>query len=235
MSLNNIVNQYAGSDNEILESVRQHTETSGKLLSSEVVIMYLVKHNLYTTFLESENPLCAATRFTLASLGEFNFIKSHSKGLMNIQSLEILIDQGIATEGFKMDLINEANTAVTPYINTTIQDIWAVTKPANWVFVTDNVINNKRTDITARLKLVFSEEVSGTNIIKYKVSGRMSHEVEYIPIPITNNTLELDVTQNTSFLDIKLPFDRLTQQYKLELKGPWEGSIVSAEYTGLVS
>ena len=46
MNLLTVVNQYSGTDEEILEQVRNHEEVQGKLLSSEVITMYLVKHNL---------------------------------------------------------------------------------------------------------------------------------------------------------------------------------------------
>ena len=88
MNLLTVVNQYSGTDEEILEQVKNHEEVQGKLLSSEVITMYLVKHNLYSIFLNSDNPLCIATMRTIFSLGEFNFILSQSKGLMNIFYLD---------------------------------------------------------------------------------------------------------------------------------------------------
>ena len=48
MNLLTVVNQYSGTDEEILEQVRNHPVVEGKLLSSEVVTMYLVMHDLYS-------------------------------------------------------------------------------------------------------------------------------------------------------------------------------------------
>jgi len=233
MNLLTVVNQYSGTDEEILEQVRNHEEVQGKLLSSEVITMYLVKHNLYSIFLNSDNPLCIATMRTIFSLGEFNFILSQSKGLMNIFSLDLLIEAGIATSALKEDLISEANPTSTPYYNVKLEDIMGILHPDTWKLVSDSIINNRREATTIRIKV--SPAVTTEYDCTYKVSGRLGNSDEFLPIPQNTKIINIPLVKDEDiFFDITLPFDRLVQQFKVEIKGPWAGSLTSVEYIGIV-
>lgn len=234
MNLLSVVNQYTGSDEEILEQVKQHSVNKGKLISSEVVTMYLVKHSLYTTFISSDNPLCIATMATISNLGEFNFILDSAKGMLNIRSLDLLISLDLATEEFKTDLLAEANSISYPFENTTLEEIKAVTKPDSWKLVSSNIYNNKRTPTVIRVKIL--PNATTKLPCMYKTYGRLPNTENFVPLPqsLTEVTIPLEEGTET-FYDITLPFDRLVHQYKLELKGPWDGSITEVEYIGTLS
>ena len=233
MNLLTVVNQYSGTDEEILEQVRNHPVVEGKLLSSEVVTMYLVMHDLYSSFINSSNPLCLAATRTMDSLGEFNFIQATEKGQINIRSLDLLISQGLASEEFKQGLIAEANPVSLPFSNITLQDIMGILHPDTWKLVSDSIINNRRETTTIRIKV--SPAVTTEYDCTYKVSGRLGNSEEFLPIPQNTRMINIPLVKYEDiFFDITLPFDRLVQQFKVEIKGPWAGSLTSVEYIGIV-
>lgn len=232
MNLLTVVNQYSGTDEEILEQVRNHPVVTGKLLSAEVVTMYLVVHDLYTTFVQSDNPLCIAAIRTIDNLGEFNFIEATEKGQMNIRSLDLLISQGLATEELKQGLVSEANQVEYPFSNVILEDIKEVKYPDTWKVVSDSIINYKRFDTVVRIKIKAAETTNKLSM--FRVSGRLPNSSSFIAMPQLTTTFNAPLTENEEILyDITIPFDRLIKDFKLEIKGPWAGSIISVDYIGI--
>lgn len=232
MNLLTVVNQYSGTVEEILEQVRNHPVVEGKLLSSEVVTMYLVMHDLYSSFINSSHPLCLAAIRTMDSLGEFNFIEATEKGQINIRSLDLLISQGLASEELKQGLLAEANPITFPFSNTTLQDIMGILYPDTWKLVSDSIINNRREATTIRIKI--KSATTTDHSCMYKVAGRLGNSDEFLPIPQNTKIINIPLEKDEAiFFDITVPFDRLVQQFKVEIKGPWAGSLTSVEYVGV--
>jgi len=234
MNLRDVISLYNGTEDEILEQVQNYKEIQGKLVSSEVVTMYLIKHDLYSSFMNSDNPLCLATMNTIYSLGEFNFIMGTVKGEMNLQMLDLLISQGLASEELKTDLISEANSEAIPWENETIYDIWQVTRTPSWILL-GTITNNRRSDIKIRAQLTYSEDAltRGVGSLDIKMLGRLPSGSRYTLIPDMSTIKTLDVSEPTVFVDITLPFDRLIQEYEVQIRPDWEGFLQEVQYLGI--
>jgi len=171
---------------------------------------------------------------TIYSLGEFNFIMGTVKGEMNLQMLDLLISQGLASEELKTDLISEANSEAIPWENETIYDIWQVTRTPSWILL-GTITNNRRSDIKIRAQLTYSEDAltRGVGSLDIKMLGRLPSGSRYTLIPDMSTIKTLDVSEPTVFVDITLPFDRLIQEYEVQIRPDWEGFLQEVQYLGI--
>lgn len=235
MNLTQAIEQYSGTDQEVLSAVRLHPVIKGELVSSEVLTMYLVSHGLYTVFLNSDHPICIATMNSIASLGEFNFMLGTVKGEMNLMSLDILIRDGLATEALKSDLVSLANPETYPFLDLTEHDFKKAKYPGTWGIVADNIPNEVNKHLTARFAITSSIYFNDVVYFRIYIKLRNNNVGTYMLMPQSLVTESLEIQENeTQILDVPLPQDKLISNYQIQFKEPWQGITQSVEFIGIL-
>lgn len=221
MSLRDTVLDYKHSAT-VLEDVQNHVVISERMMSSDVMLMFLIEYGVYDTFLESENPLCTATMMNIHNGGEFNFMQSHPLGYKNIYSLGLLEAAGIIPTEMKESLVEYCNIPTLPYENVTQEDINPFLLPPTWKKVGKTWNVGKE----CYVEIVPNGEIQGT--VRFRLSASSGND-RYSMAPQSMIEFTHEFTSPTIY---RIPFLSIPMKYRsieLEYLEPWDGSILEVK------
>ena len=121
------------SDFNTLQEAQEYTEIKGRLLSSDVLRIFLLTEGLYDTFMEATSGLMRGAADNMRAGGEFNFMTGHPLDQSSL--LDALIQQNPAISAalgnLKVSCVNYANQLVTPFEATTEHEFAVVKDTVN--------------------------------------------------------------------------------------------------------
>ena len=108
-------------DFESLEKAKEHVTTLERMISHDMVLVFLTKNSCIKSLRDSDDE--SAQGFWLAvssGVQEFNVMNSHEVGKVNQSLLSHLVNVGAVNQAFADDCITYANKSIKPYENATL-------------------------------------------------------------------------------------------------------------------
>ncbi len=226
-------------DATALTEAQAYTTTQGQMIPRNSMNAILAAAGLYNAFLAAAptNDLIAA--FMAESSTEYNFIQGTATGDAQIAKLDSLIAGDYPMlAALKPELIARCNKIVTPFANTTLEQVKAIRHPsafepvtiaAGQVVINEGELYSDTDNGAIRFTIAPAEDFTG--LVKIRLFAKKDGETAFTEFPQQDINLNRAWTagQPVSFTFKRDRSLRAYRHFKPKVKGPHAGVLTSVE------